>query len=129
MISTVKINHEKYEGEFAGKFLDQSDYDQELPATEDCELIGPNGELLAVVIRKAIPMGDLARYWQILKKVNLTTNNRGIASGDTSKNVSVKSGIFGYYPRYPRIPFCRECAWNADHPDQYKKLLPLFKTI
>lgn len=92
----------------------------------DHKVYGPDGELLVVLLKNPFNKTMLANSWQILKNVNLKTDNRGTAAGTDD---SVTSGVIGYYPRYPRIPYCRECAWNAENPDKFNKLLPLFLEV
>jgi len=126
----IKLKNEKVEGDFAGKMMDSSHYDTILDEG-DVRVLGPNDELVAVVKRGILPVEQLKHYWSILKRINLSTNNRGTASGEElkAKKASVNSGVLGYYPRYPRIPFCRECAWNMEHPEEFKQLIPLFSRV
>ena len=42
---------------------------------------------------------------------------------------AVTSGVIGFYDRYPRIPYCRKCAWNLDNPDDFNACLPLFQRV
>jgi hypothetical protein len=39
------------------------------------------------------------------------------------------SSVIGFYDRYPRMNYCRACAWNANHPEKWEKALPLFQQI
>lgn len=134
----------KYEGKFVGKRLNENDYDQLLE--EDAEVFGPDGELLLVFKKQAIPAPELAAAWPILRKINPKTENRGTATGvemvarvkqdgtksntlRVPKGMEVVSGVIGFYERYPRIPFCRACAWNDQHPQEYQQLLPLFQKV
>jgi hypothetical protein len=48
-----------------------------------------------------------------------------LISSSTYAN-GVRSGVGGFMDRYPRIPFCRETGWSANHKDLYKTSLPLF---
>jgi hypothetical protein len=75
-----------------------------------------------------------------------STNNRGSTSGSKSKNVwknpKIKSNIIGYFDRLSPIQkflikkknanislSVRECRFNVDYPEKYKKLIPLVKEI
>lgn len=49
-----------------------------------------------------------------------------LISASTYAN-GVRSGVGGFMDRYPRIPFCRETGWSANHEDKYKDALPLFQ--
>ena len=46
---------------------------------------------------------------------------------DTTYANGVRSGVGGFMDRYPRIPFCRETGWSANHHELYKSALPLFE--
>ena len=48
-----------------------------------------------------------------------------LISASTYAN-GVRSGVGGFMDRYPRIPFCRETGWSANHKDLYEAALPLF---
>lgn len=142
---TIRLQEQKTnrEGGWNKKLLDKNDYEHYLKG-EDVTVLGPDGELLVVVKRNAVPMDILKTSWTILRKLNMTTTNRGSASGmEMKKNIkadgtasktlrpdeAVKSGIIGYFDRYPRIPYCRECAWTANNPTLWKMLLPLFQSV
>lgn len=125
--------------------MDSSHYDHTLP-NEDVKVMGPDGELICVVLRNVFDLKELKYYWPIIRKMNMKTENRGTASGavavprikqDGTKSRTTRvpkgfeaiSGVIGYYPRYPRIPFCRQCAWNQEHPEEFSRLLPMFKRV
>jgi hypothetical protein len=74
------------------------------------------------------------------------TSNRGSATGSNEKNVGanprIKTNIFGFFDRFSpkqkalqkakgqRILLeARECKFNMDNPEKYKKTLPLIKEI
>lgn len=139
---TVKLTEAKIKGDWNRKQLTKTDYSIYLDEG-DVEVLGPDGEQICVVLRGKYDKAMLQNAWKILKKVNLKTENRGSASGVKAvprikkdgtiskttrvpKGFEVISGVMGYYPRYPRIPYCRECAWNQNHPEEFKQLLPLF---
>jgi hypothetical protein len=46
---------------------------------------------------------------------------------DTTYANGVRSGVGGFMDRYPRIPFCRETGWQANHKDKYEAAVPLFE--
>jgi hypothetical protein len=140
----VQLKKPKSKGEFARKLLNETDYDQLIEG--DTEVRGPDGELLVVLLRDKFSRKELSHAWSILKDVNLKTDNRGTAAGvemeravkadgtlsktrSVPKGYEVTSGVIGYYPRYPRIPFCRECAWNTENPAAFASLLPLFEQV
>ena len=45
---------------------------------------------------------------------------------DTTYANGVRSGVGGFFDRYPRIPFCRETGWSANNKDKYEKSVELF---
>ena len=49
-----------------------------------------------------------------------------LISASTYAN-GVRSGVGGFMDRYPRIPFCRETGWSANHHNLYEDALPLFQ--
>ena len=49
-----------------------------------------------------------------------------LISASTYAN-GVRSGVGGFMDRYPRIPFCRETGWSANHHKLYEAALPLFQ--
>ena len=138
------LKNQKLEGEWSKRLLTEADYDTLIEGNN--LVYGPNGELILVLLRGEFDKTQLASAWQIIKDINLKTDNRGTAAGvdmvahkkadgtiskthSVPKGHEVISGVVGYYPRYPRIPFCRECAWNQQHPEQFKSLLPLFQRV
>lgn len=109
---------------------------------ESCRIYGPDGKLAAVLMRDAVPEEDIRRAWYHLRNYNPTSTNRGTASGKSSKLVlktgkisntvvgdPVNSGVVGFYDRYPRIPFCRKCAWNQQNPQAFADLIPLTQKV
>jgi len=134
----------KLKGEWDRKLLTEADYD--LLIEGDHEVRGPDGELLVMLLRNKFDRSSLANAWSVVRDINLKTDNRGTASGveminavksdgtisktrSTPKGYEVTSGVIGYYPRYPRIPFCRECAWNAENPASFAALNPLLTSV
>lgn len=143
-MKVIKLENPKVEGEFTKNFASDSDYDQVVEG--NVRVYGPNDELLLVIVRGGFERQMLVDAWRILKDVNLKTDNRGTAAGiemeqvkkkdgtmsqtrSVPKGYEVISGLIGYYPRYPRIPYCRQCAWNQQNPELFEKLLPLFKRV
>ena len=41
----------------------------------------------------------------------------------------VRSGIAGFYDRYPRIPFLRSTGYNEQNPEKFKKSLPFLQRL
>ena len=84
-------------------------------------------------------------YNNIIKFAKHTTSNRGSTSGSKKKNVGdnpkIMSNIFGFFDKFSpsqkallskkgkKILEARECRFNMDNPENYKKTLPLIKEI
>lgn len=99
--------------------------------------------------KKCIPGNMALEAFDILKKIKNKTNNRGMASGKiymSNKEVVTKEGrvskshgvakggevisaVIGYYDRYPRIPYCRQTAFNANEPEKFERVLPFIKAV
>lgn len=125
--------------------MDESHYDELID--EDISLIRDTGEPLLVLLKNAIPRDLGGEAWDVLKKINLISRNRGDATGTANKQEfqkrdgaiskttqvprgwEVKSGIVGYFERTPRIPYCRSCSWNKYHPDEFGRLIPTLQFV
>ena len=85
-------------------------------------------------------------YDNIISFAKNTSGNRGSATGSKNKNLAsnprVMSNIFGYFDRWSpaqKVIFrklgknpdvtVRECRFNQDHPEKYKKTIPLIQEI
>lgn len=102
-----------------------------------------NDQLLAVVLKKAFTAEEFNKFISVMKTENWNTNNRGIAAGSgyikkvkqdgsvskTNRGASVNSGMFGFYERTPRFPYCRACAWNMYNPEKYSAVLPTLQGV
>jgi len=121
-----------------GQYPADADYQEII--TESTRVIKPNGELLGVYLKGVVPKKLALEAFEVLKGADLQSKNRGLSThageqvrvvnpnGTRSKTnqlpEAVNSGIIGYYDRYTRTPYCRECAWNRQHPEQWQKLYP-----
>lgn len=125
-----------------GLKLSEDSYD--LLLDEDCDVLTPEGELLLKLRKKCIPAHETQAAFDVLRNIKAKTNNRGLATGriymnnkpvvkkDGSisnshgvvKGGEVMSAVIGYYDRYPRIPYCRQTAFNAQHAEKFEKVLP-----
>lgn len=145
---TIHLNEPKFEpeGGWNKRLVDKNDYTTLIEGKEEVEVFGPDGEQICVILRNCIDKELIKKSWGVLHKVDMKTENRGSASGApmvrrvkqdgtlsntmrVPKGYEVSSGVVGYYPRYPRIPYCRECAWNVSHPKEWQVLLPLFEAV
>lgn len=106
----------------------------------------PDGKILFTLIKGAIQNDLILPAWAYLKPYNPKSENRGTSSGmkhqfrikqdGTRSNTAridprdaVVSGVIGFYDRYPRIPYCRKCAWNLENPEKFKVCLPMFHAV
>jgi len=48
---------------------------------------------------------------------------------ETNYAQSVKSGIAGFFDRYPRIPYGRVCAYNDKNPEKFKMAFPYLEKL
>jgi hypothetical protein len=106
-----------------------------------------DGHLLLRFRKNALPKTHIDTFYDsVIKFAHNTTANRGTASGSKTMNIStnprVMSNIFGYFDRwtpfqkymfkkkgkYPSIDI-RECKFNMDFPELYKKAIPLVEDI
>ncbi len=128
-----------------GLKLNEQSYDTLLDG--DCDVFTPEGDLLLKLRRKCIPASVAAQAFAVLRTIKAKTNNRGMATGKLYMNsapstkadgtaskttgvaseYAVMSAVIGYFDRYPRIPYCRQTAFNADHPEKFAQVLPFIK--
>lgn len=142
-MKVIKLE-KRYPGDYKGKMLDESYYDQLI--TESCTVVGPDGEFVAAFVKKACPTPLVAQAWKQLRDWHPKTENRGTATGvamvnrvkqdgtvsktrRVPKGMEVESGVVGFLDRYPRIPFCRPCSFNTQHPEAYQALIPLAQHV
>lgn len=128
------------EGDWSKKFLTLDDCSTVID--ESAKIYAPDGTLAAVLLRDGVSQENLKRAWFHLKNFWPSTNNRQTASGiskfrvkkdgsvsKTNIGETVNSGVLGFYDRYPRIPYCRKCSWNQQHPQEFADLFGLFKEV
>ena len=116
--------------------------------TDDADVYTKTGNLLLSFRKNKLKKENIkAFYDNVIKFAELSTNNRGSASGSKSKNIhnnpKIKSNIIGYFDKLspqhkfifkkkgiplPKITV-RETRFLTDYPDEYKKLIPFIKEI
>lgn len=101
------------------------------------------GHMKAVFVPNALNDEFVHQAYFGLRNAAQMSNNRGTAAGSGSRKRLLKDGtvsktiiggavqssVIGFFDRYPRMDFCRECAWNYAHPTEWSKALPLFAQI
>lgn len=129
---------------FAGELLGEDSYDELF--TDSVTVVTEDGKVLAKLIKNAVPLPVAKAAYGVLREAATPTTNRGIATGkDVPKGPRVKkdgtvsktsavpakyairSGIIGYFDRYPRIPYCRQTAFNMNQPEKFMKALPFIQ--
>jgi len=144
-ILTVKkdIDDEKMEKKM-NTFIKRDDIDTIIDY--DADVYTEDGKLLLRFRKKVLNNQHIdAFYENVIKFAKNKSGLRGSASGSKKKNYSdkkVMSNIFGYFDRWspgqkavfkkrgktPSIAV-RECRFNMDYPEEYKKTIPLIKDI
>lgn len=109
---------------------DVTDADITMLATGPVDVFKPDGKLLLAYRPKVIPESLCLAAREAFAPIRTYRSmNRGIASGERIRKVTeagylsktthgapVRSAIVGFFDRYPRFPYCRKTAFNADHP-------------
>lgn len=126
-------------------FVDKKDINDLL--NDSADVYTTEGKLLLRFRKNALPEKHVDSFYNnIIKFARTPTSNRGSATGSNSKNVydnpRIMTNIFGYFDKWspkqkatfrklgkkPGVDV-RECRFNMDEPDKYKKTLPLIKEI
>ena len=126
-------------------FVDKSDIKDIID--EDVDIYTEEGKLLLRFRKKALSQEKSDVFYEnIIDFAKIVSSNRGNATGSESRNVwdnpKIMSNIFGYFDRWspsqkvifrktgikPEVDV-RECRFNMDYPEKYKKTLPLIKEI
>lgn len=115
---------------------------------EDTDVYTSEGNLLLRFRKNSIKSKEHIQdfYDNIIKFAKNTSSNRGNATGSKKRhlnfNPKVMSNIFGFFDKWSpsqKIVFkrlnkkptlsVRECRFNMDYPEQYKKTIPLIQDI
>ena len=144
-VYTVKkdVDDEKMEKKM-NTFMKRDDIDTIIDF--DADVYDEDGKLLLRFRKKVLDDEHVdAFYENVIKFAKNKSGLRGSASGSKKKNYSdkkVMSNIFGYFDRWspgqksvfkkrgktPSVTV-RECRFNMDYPEEYKKTIPLIKDI
>jgi hypothetical protein len=108
---------------------------------------GTAGKLLIRFRKNKLTQKNIDLFWDnVIQFARKTTSNRGTTSGSKIRNIGnnpkIKSNIIGYFdtisPSQKLLlhktgikldSSARETAFIGDHPDKFKKLIPLVKEI
>lgn len=113
---------------------------------DDADVYTETGKLLLRFRKKKLNQPNITSFYDnVIEFAKNSTSNRGSASGSQSKNVwenpKIMTNIFGYFDRFSpsqkakmtkankKLLGVRECRFNMDYPDKYKKTLPLIQEI
>jgi hypothetical protein len=118
--------------------------DIRLRVSGDVKLFKPDGKPLLVLRKAAISEAAASAAYDALHALrDQVTRNRGAFSGMEKKNYVRKDGVeshtnqtgpvpsfvIGNMDRYPRMPFCRQCALTLKHPEEWASCLPLIQEV
>lgn len=113
----------------------------------DADVYDEGGNLLLKFRKNVLPPTHVSDFYDnVIKFAKNKTSNRGSASGSKTKNIydnpKIMSNIFGYFDRWsPKQKYVftkknkrpllevRECRFNLDFPQEYKKTIPLIEDI
>ena len=114
---------------------------------DDADVYAKDGQLLLKFRKNKLNKTNTTEFYDnVIDFAVIPTSNRGSASGSKSKNVRdnplIMTNIIGFFDRLsPKQKFIlkqqgkkistsvRQCRFNMDYPDKYKKLLPLIRQI
>lgn len=131
-----RISDEELEQK-VGKIVTDADYNAVL--TGDCRVRKPDGKLLCVFKKRALPKELADEALPIILKMPLGTNNRGAASGmkrivppsggRTSTPQAMPSALLGALDPMGPQRYCRLTAWTGRETEQFQELWPIFQAV
>jgi hypothetical protein len=127
-ISAAELDQKK------GKILTDKDYN--LLLTGPARIRKPDGKLLCVYLPGAV-REQFDEAWEVLHKIRMQSDNRGLASGTKRVNAGgnrtrampVKSGIMGAMDPAPNRDYCRLTHFTREHTDKWEATHPLLQSI
>ncbi len=131
----------------ASEFLDEKDYDVLIGNASHPDPIelsdADTGVTFAVWVPNKLESSFVKAAFVSLSDAASSSTNRGIAAG-SGKHLRVRadgsvgntfvadkvlSSVVGYFDRYPRMNYCRSCAWNYANPDKWQVAVPMIQKI
>lgn len=132
-----------------GEKLGDEHWDILVDGDEDTYVYKPNGEMLSAYLPDYIGRDTCVEAFKALRpcamKGGNRKGNRSTATGkDSKKEITKEDGstsdtpavpgeiapmtnVAGYFDRYPRVPYCRQTAYNVNNPDKFERAIPFFK--
>lgn len=119
----------------------------ELIIDKDTDVYNAEGKLMVRFRKNKLTQANCEQFYDnVIDFAQISTNNRGSASGSKSKNVwhnpKIMTNIIGYFDKFSpvqkaamrnqgkKFPMTvRETRFLMDYPEKYKKLIPLVKEI
>jgi hypothetical protein len=141
---TPEYDQDKLEKKM-NKFLKREDIKTIID--HDADVFTNDGKLLLRFRKKTLSNKNVDDFYDnIIEFAKNVSSNRGNATGskkkDLRENPKVMSNIFGFFDRWSPIHkvifkkfgktpdvTVRECRFNQDYPEKYKKTIPLIKEI
>uniref|UniRef100_A0A6C0E8C6 2OGFeDO JBP1/TET oxygenase domain-containing protein n=1 Tax=viral metagenome TaxID=1070528 RepID=A0A6C0E8C6_9ZZZZ len=141
---TPEYDQDKLEKKM-NKFLKREDIKTIID--HDADVFTNDGKLLLRFRKKALSKKNVDDFYDnIIEFAKNVSSNRGNATGSKKKdlieNPKVMSNIFGFFDRWSPIHkvifrkmgktpdvTVRECRFNQDYPEKYKKTIPFIKEI
>lgn len=118
-----------------GRVVTDDDYNVLL--TRDARVLTPEGQLLCVYRRAALPPAVVAGAYPVLHELRShLTDNRGHASGTErltipgqkrTRAARVASAIVGAFDANAAFPYCRQTAWTGRETAKFASLYPYFR--
>jgi hypothetical protein len=113
---------------------------------DDADVYTTEGVLLLRFRKNKLTESNVTAFFDnVIDFAKNTTSNRGSTSGSKSKNIydnpKIMTNILGYFDRFSpsqkvimtksgvKLLGVRECRYNMDYPEKYKRLVPMIKEI
>jgi hypothetical protein len=117
-----------------------------LVITDDADVYTTEGVLLLRFRKNKLTKSNVNTFFDnVIDFAKNTTSNRGSTSGSKSKNIydnpKIMTNILGYFDRFSpsqkvimtksgvKLLGVRECRFNMDYPEKYKRLVPMIREI
>jgi hypothetical protein len=117
-----------------GKILTPTDIN--LSLTGPARILLPDGKPLCVYLPGGV-LVEMDAVWPTLRKIKMTTDNRGLASGtqrvsaggNRTRTMPVFSGIMGAMDAGPGRGYCRLTNFTRENAEVWDMLAPLLRAI